>query len=123
MTSLDFLQQLNPAQLKAATAFENNVLVLAGAGSGKTRTATFMLRSLAQQVPGVPMIAFDFKGDLNDERNALDKAFGATVINPLREPIPLDVFALVDKEPSTIVAWVVRRPASGVGQGAVRGPV
>ena len=81
---------------------------MGGVGSGKTRTATFMLRSLAQQVPGVPMIAFDFKGDLNDERNALDKAFGATVINPLREPIPLDVFALVDKEPSTIVVTAQR---------------
>lgn len=81
---------------------------MGGVGSGKTRTATFMLRSLAKQAPGVPMIAFDFKGDLNDDRNALDKAFGATVINPLRDSIPLDVFSIADKSPSTIVVAAQR---------------
>lgn len=81
---------------------------MGGVGSGKTRTATFMLRQVAEQARGVPLIAFDFKGDLDDERNSLDKAFAATVINPLREPIPLDVFALADKEPSTVVVTAQR---------------
>lgn len=81
---------------------------MGGVGSGKTRTATFMLRQLARQASGVPLIAFDFKGDLDDARNGLDKAFSATVIHPLREPIPLDVFALADKEASTVVVTAQR---------------
>lgn len=81
---------------------------MGGVGSGKTRTATFMLRELAIQAPGVPLIAFDFKGDLDDEKNRLDRAFSATVINPLRGPIPLDVFAMANKEPSTVVVTAQR---------------
>lgn len=81
---------------------------MGGVGSGKTRTATFMLRALAKQAPGTPMIAFDFKGDLADERNALHKAFGAKVINPLREPIPLDAFALADRSQNSVIVAAQR---------------
>ena len=36
----DLLQSLNPRQLQAVTAPEESILILAGAGSGKTRVLT-----------------------------------------------------------------------------------
>lgn len=81
---------------------------MGGVGSGKTRTAAFVLRSLAKQSPSTPLIAFDFKGDMNDKFNALDKAFKATVLSPLDDPIPLNVFALADKSNNTIVTTAQR---------------
>ena len=38
MTINNLLEELNPAQRKAATTDAQNTLVLAGAGSGKTKT-------------------------------------------------------------------------------------
>mgnify|MGYP002649630416 FL=1 len=38
MTINNLLEELNPAQRKAATTDSQNTLVLAGAGSGKTKT-------------------------------------------------------------------------------------
>ena len=38
--SSDLLQSLNPRQLQAVTAPEKSALILAGAGSGKTRVLT-----------------------------------------------------------------------------------
>lgn len=75
---------------------------MGGVGSGKTRTAAFVLRSIAEQ-SGAPLLAFDFKGDMNDHNNALDGAFGATVLSPLAAPIPLNVFALNDVGPHSVV--------------------
>jgi DNA helicase-2/ATP-dependent DNA helicase PcrA len=42
----DFLKELNPAQYKAATALDGPVLVLAGAGSGKTKTLVYRIAHL-----------------------------------------------------------------------------
>ncbi len=75
---------------------------MGGVGSGKTRTATFMLRAMRER-SRTPIIAFDFKGDMSDARNRLHDAFGATVLVPPDQPIPLDVFALADRSPNEIV--------------------
>jgi hypothetical protein len=75
--------------------------LMGGVGSGKTRSAISMLRSIREKAP-VPLIAFDFKGDMNDTRNALDQAFGATVISPPHQPIPLDILALADRSATSI---------------------
>ncbi|MBO5489944.1 MAG: ATP-dependent helicase, partial [Desulfovibrio sp.] len=46
---IDYEADLNPAQYAAATAGDGPVLVIAGAGSGKTRTIVYRLAWLAEQ--------------------------------------------------------------------------
>ena len=45
---IDYQKVLNPAQLKAVTALEGPVLVIAGAGSGKTRTLVYRVARLVE---------------------------------------------------------------------------
>jgi DNA helicase-2/ATP-dependent DNA helicase PcrA len=49
---IDYAGELNPAQLDAATSLEGPILVIAGAGSGKTRTLTYRVARLVES--GVP---------------------------------------------------------------------
>ena len=49
---IDYENDLNPAQYEAATTLYGPVLVIAGAGSGKTRTIVYRLARLIEQ--GVP---------------------------------------------------------------------
>ncbi len=75
--------------------------LMGGVGSGKTRTAIGMLKAIRAYTP-VPIIAFDFKGDMTDNANALDIAFGATVIAPPHQTVPLDFLALADRSPINV---------------------
>ena len=50
--SLDYDAELNPGQLAAACALEGPVLVIAGAGSGKTRTLVYRVARLIES--GIP---------------------------------------------------------------------
>ena len=49
---IEYEKELNPAQLEAATILEGPVLVIAGAGSGKTRTLVYRVARLVES--GVP---------------------------------------------------------------------
>lgn len=69
---------------------------MGGVGSGKTRIATMMIRRIRERT-NVPIIAFDFKGDLADSRNKLHTAFEADVLSPPQQSIPLDVLAISDR--------------------------
>ncbi len=52
LPAIDFQAQLNPAQYEAVTTLDGPILVVAGAGSGKTRTLVYRVAYLVEQ--GIP---------------------------------------------------------------------
>ncbi|MDR1803102.1 MAG: UvrD-helicase domain-containing protein, partial [Treponema sp.] len=54
-------RELNEAQLRAVTSLEGAVLIIAGAGSGKTRVITYRIaRMLEKGIPQSAILALTF---------------------------------------------------------------
>lgn len=61
MTSPTFLDELNPVQRQAAEALQGPVMIIAGAGSGKTRVLTYRIANLlAKGVDSFQILALTF---------------------------------------------------------------
>src|ERR1700712_5716479 len=78
-----FLDELNPAQRAAATATEGPVMIIAGAGSGKTRVLTYRIAYLIEKgIDPFRILSLTFTNKAAGEmRHRIEKVIGTEARN------------------------------------------
>lgn len=104
--TLDFKTELNDSQYKAASTTEGPLLILAGAGSGKTRVITYRIANLIQNngVPPFHIMAVTFTNKAAGEmRERIE-----TLIGPAGEQVFMKTF-------HAACVYILRRYGAEIG--------
>lgn len=103
---MDIVQKLNEEQYKAVTHIDGPLLILAGAGSGKTRVITYRIAYLIKNalVPPFAIVAVTFTNKAAEEMQNRIKA----LIGPIGESVMIKTF-------HSLAVYILRRHGEAIG--------
>ncbi|HOM11577.1 MAG TPA: 3'-5' exonuclease, partial [Spirochaetota bacterium] len=103
---MNLLQKLNEEQYKAVTHIDGPLLILAGAGSGKTRVITYRIAYLIKNalVPPFAIVAVTFTNKAAEEMQNRIKA----LIGPIGESVMIKTF-------HSLAVYILRRHGEAIG--------